>query len=120
MATIISLSTCRFSERMYEVATTGILSAGIAQRVWGQALARLSHWEEAERHLATSVQILLSGEILLEAACTQVVWGLLCRDHGERASAQEHFLEAAAQFEASGLRRELETVQSYLAQTGPS
>jgi tetratricopeptide (TPR) repeat protein len=94
----------------------GILSVGIAQRVWGQVLAHLSRWEEAEIHLVESWQTLLSGEILLEAARTQVVWGLLCRDRGDLVSAQEHFEQAAAQFEASGLTRELETVHRYLAQ----
>ena len=43
----------------------GILSAGLAHRVWGQALARLARWEEAEAHLAESWQTLLSGEVLL-------------------------------------------------------
>lgn len=94
----------------------GILSAGLAQRVWGQALARLARWEEAEAHLAESWRILLSGKNMLEAARTQVAWGLLCRDRGDRASAQGHLEQAAAQFEASGLIHELETVQSYLAQ----
>ena len=94
----------------------GILSAGIAQRVWGQALARLARWEEAERHLAVSWQTLLSGEILLEAARTQVAWGLLCRDRGDVASAQRHLEQAAAQFETSGLTNELETVHRSLAQ----
>ncbi len=94
----------------------GILSAGIAQRVWGQALARLARWEEAERHLAESWQTLLSGEILLEAARTQVAWGLLCRDRGDVASAQRHLEQAAAQFETSGLTNELETVHRSLAQ----
>ncbi len=98
----------------------GIVSAGLAQRVWGQALARLSRWEEAETHLKASVQTLLSGENLLEAARTQVAWGLLCRDRGDLTSAQGHFESAATQFEASGLTRELETVQSYLAQMGQS
>ena len=94
----------------------GVLSAGLAQRVWGQALARLGRFEEAEAHLAGSWQILLSGENLLEAARTQVAWGLLCRDRGELAAAREHFEQAAAQFEASELTSELETVQNYLAQ----
>ena len=98
----------------------GILSAGIAQRVWGQALARLARWEEAEMHLKASVQVLLSGELLLEAARSQVAWGLLCRDRGDTVSAQGHFEQAAAQFEASGLTRELETVHGYLAQMGQS
>jgi hypothetical protein len=97
----------------------GVLSAGIAQRVWGQALVQLARWDEAEAHLAASVQSLLSGENLLEAARTQVVWGLLCRDRGEPASAQGHLEQAATQFEASGLTRELEMVRHYLAQIGP-
>ena len=97
-----------------------ILSAGVAQRVWGRTLARLEQREEAEAHLAESWQILLSGEALLEAARTQVAWGLLCRDLGDAASAQEHLKLAAAQFETSGLTRELETVRSYLIQMGQS
>lgn len=97
----------------------GILSAGLAQRVWGQALARLARWEEAEAHLAESWQILLSGENLLEAARTQVAWGLLCRDRGDQASAQGHWEQAAAQFAASGLTRELEMVRTSLSQLGP-
>jgi hypothetical protein len=96
----------------------GILSAGLAQRVWGQALAKLARREEAEAHLSESWQILLSGENLLEAARTQVSWGLLCRDRGDQASAQEHFESAAAQFEASELTRELELVRHYLARIG--
>jgi transcriptional regulator with XRE-family HTH domain/tetratricopeptide (TPR) repeat protein len=98
------------------IAVGGTWSEGIAQRVWGQALACLSRWEEAETHLAKSWQTLLSGEIFLEVAHTQVAWGLLCRDYGDLASAQEHFKHAATQFEASGLTRERKTVESYLAQ----
>jgi tetratricopeptide (TPR) repeat protein/transcriptional regulator with XRE-family HTH domain len=97
----------------------GILSAGLVQRVWGQALARLARWEEAEAHLAESWQILLSGKNVLEAARTQVAWGLLCRDRGGTALAREHLLAAVAQFEASGVTNERKTVQSYLAPMGP-
>jgi hypothetical protein len=93
----------------------GILGEGLAERVCGQALARLSRWQEAEPHLAASVRTLLSGECRLEATRTQVVWGLLCRDHGHKASAQAHFEQASAQFEASGLTHEHETVRTYLA-----
>ncbi len=110
------------AERAVELARVvgSNLSEGLAHRVWGQALACLSRWEEAERHLKASVQVLLSGEVLLEAARSQVAWGLLCRDRGDPASAQEHFGQAIAQFEASGLTRELETVRRYLAQMGLS
>jgi hypothetical protein len=94
----------------------GILGEGLAERVRGEALARLSQWEEAEPHLAASVRTLLSGECRLEAARTQVVWGLLCREHGDRAAAQAHLEQACAQFEASGLGHEREVVQGYLSQ----
>ena len=67
-------------------------------------------------YLKASVQVLFSGEILLEAARSQVAWGLHCRDRGDQASALGLFERAAAQFEMSGLTGELETVQSYLAQ----
>jgi hypothetical protein len=80
-----------------------ILGAKEWPSVWSQALARLERWQEAERHLDASVQIPHSGEC-----------GLLYRDQGDRASAQAHFDQTCAQFEASGLRRERETVQRYL------
>ena len=86
----------------------------------GKALGRLGRCEEAEMHLKASVQVLLSGEILLEVARTRVAWGLLCRDRGDSTAARGHFEQAAAQFKASGLTGELETVQSYLAQMGQS
>ncbi|MBO0790680.1 MAG: AAA family ATPase [Ktedonobacteraceae bacterium] len=92
----------------------GLLSTGLAERVCAQALAQLSRWEEAKRHLAASVQILRSGEALLEVARTRVVWGLLCRDHHERAAAQAHLEQACVQFEASGLTHDRDTVQRSL------
>jgi hypothetical protein len=98
----------------------GILGEGMARRVCGQALARLARWEEAEPHLAASVQTLLSGECRLEPARTHAVWGLICRDHGDEVSAQVHFERACAQFETSGLTYEHETVLQYLAHTVPS
>ncbi len=106
------------AETTVELARTvgGNLSEGIAQRVWGQALASLSHVEEAETHLAASVQVLFSGEILLEAARTQVAWGLLCRDRGDLVAAHGHFESAIAQFEASGLIHDLERVRRYQSQ----
>lgn len=110
------------AEADVELATEvgGILSAGIAQRVWGQALARQARWDEAEMHLKASVQVLLTGELLLEAARTQVTWGLLCRDRGDTAEALGHLEQAAAQFEMAGLTKELETVHRSLAQMGQS
>jgi tetratricopeptide (TPR) repeat protein len=119
------LATGRTEEALAHVETTmklareevgGILSEGIAERVRGQALAHLSRWEEAQKHLASSVRLLLSGESLLEAAHTRVIWGLLCRDRYDHASARSHFEQAFVQFEASGLIRGCETVQRYLTE----
>jgi hypothetical protein len=56
------------------------------------------------------VQLLLSGEVLVEAARSQVAWGVVYRDRGDRASARDHFGSAAAQFEAWGLLRDLDAV----------
>ncbi len=92
-----------------------LLSEGIAERVRGQALARLLRWEEAEVHLAASVQLFLAGESVLEAARTHVVWGLLCCDQGDWGPARAHFEQASAQFEVSGLIHQREAVQRYLA-----
>jgi tetratricopeptide (TPR) repeat protein len=99
-------------------AVGGTLSEGLARRVWGQALARLARWEEAESHLRTSVHMLRTGEVLVEAARSQVAWGLLCRERGDAASAREHFGAAAGQFETWGLRHDLEAVHRYQAQVG--
>jgi tetratricopeptide (TPR) repeat protein len=95
----------------------GLYGEGLAQRVWGQALAEASppRWDEAEAHLSTSVQVLEAGEAFLEAARTHVVWGQSCRKRGDLLSALEHFEKAAAQFEASGLAHERERVRGYVA-----
>ena len=58
--------------------------------------------------------MLESGQNRLEAARTHRVWGLLCYDRGNLASAREHWQKAAALFEASGLTRELEEVSELL------
>lgn len=95
----------------------GIYGEGLAHRVWGQALAEgcPPNWDEAEAHLATSVQVLESGEAFLEAARTHVVWGQICRNRGDLLSALEHFGKAAAQFETSGLASERERVRGYMS-----
>ncbi len=95
----------------------GVYGEGLAHRVWGQALAEDSppRWEEAEIHLATSVQFLESGEVFLEAARTHVVWGQICRKRGDMDSALEHFGKAIVQFGDAGLAREREKVRGYMA-----
>lgn len=95
----------------------GVYGEGLAHRVWGQALAEDSppRWEEAEIHLATSVQFLESGEVFLEAARTHVVWGQICRKRGDMNPALEHFGKAVVWFEDAGLAHERERLRGYLA-----
>lgn len=91
-------------------AVGSIYSEGLAQRIWGQALARLgsASWDEAEEHFAASLSAFQAGEARLEAAQTQVAWGRALRERGNDAAAREHFEQAARQFEASGLTQKLD------------
>lgn len=82
---------------------------GTARRAWGLALAGLEppKWDEAEMQLATSLGLYESGQARLEVARTHLAWGIVCRDRGDLAAAREHWEQAAAQWEASGLADEL-------------
>ncbi len=105
------------AEAAIELARTevgGLLSEGMARQVCGLALVRLGRWEEAEAQLAASIETLLSWGSRLEAARTHVAWGWICYDRGDRTNAQAHFEQAAAQYDASGLTQDHETVQRYL------
>ncbi len=89
----------------------GILAQGIAQRAWGQARAQLSlrgDQADADAHLSSSLRAFELGNLRLEAARTHVAWGKILRQRGEWELARAHFEQAAAQFEASGLERELD------------
>lgn len=92
----------------------GLYGEGIAQRVWGQALAAFdpTQWSQAQTHLTASVQALEAGDARLEAARTHVVWGKLLRDRKDHATAREHFDKAMAQFEKSELAEELERTRN--------
>jgi predicted ATPase len=98
----------------------GILAEGMARRVRGKALAALTppRWDEAEADLAESLRLLESGQNRVEAARTYLAWGSVCRDRGDLAAAREHWEQAAAQFEASGLVQELERIRALLADLG--
>jgi tetratricopeptide (TPR) repeat protein len=88
----------------------GVFAQAFAHRVWAQALATLDppRWDEAETHLTTSLELFVSGEARLEAARTHVAWGQVLQARGDFDAAREHYQKAAAQFEATGLARELE------------
>jgi tetratricopeptide (TPR) repeat protein len=95
----------------------GIFGAGLAQRVWAQALAESGHdsQKEVDDHLATSLQLFEEGECVVEAARTHSAWGKFLREYGDKTIAREHFERAAVQFEASGLRQEWDEAQRMLA-----
>ncbi|MBI1802758.1 MAG: AAA family ATPase [Chloroflexi bacterium] len=95
----------------------GLYAGGLAQRVWGEALARLSPPRpvEAARHFAESLRQFEEGEARLEVARTHIAWGAL-----GRAAAREHWPKAAQQFEALGANRELEQIRNRLAELSPA
>ena len=106
------------AERAVRVAQSvgGIFAEGLAHRTWAEALAASEppNFDEAERHLAASLQAFEQGEARLEAARTHLAWGKLLHARGQQATAREHLEQAAAQFEVSGLEQELQTARSLL------
>ncbi len=92
-------------------------SAGVAYRVWGQALVNLDPpgWEEAEKQFAESIKVLEIGKNRLEAARTHLVWGKVCRDHGDTAAAHYHWELANRQFTESDSTQEIQKVQQLMA-----
>jgi tetratricopeptide (TPR) repeat protein len=96
----------------------GIYVQAMAQRVWGQALAAIqpARYADAERHLAASLHLFEIGEARLEAARTQMVWGKVLQESGNRDEARAHFVQAAAQFEKSGLAHELAEAQKIISE----
>ncbi len=96
--------------------TGGVFSGGIAERVWGQALATMNGPEDtqAEVHLEKSLKLFEEGEAVIEAARTRVAWGHVLQTRGQAAAARARLEKAAAQFEASGLANELEQTKSLI------
>jgi tetratricopeptide (TPR) repeat protein len=88
-------------------------SEGLAERVWGRALAEsLSpDWAGAEAHLAASLAAFEAGHAWLEAARTHLAWGQVLQARGQAEAAREHYEKAAAQFQASELTSALERTQ---------
>jgi tetratricopeptide (TPR) repeat protein len=97
--------------------TGAVWSAGVAYRVWGQALVNLNPpgWEAAEKHFAESISVLETGKNRLEAARTHLVWGNVCHDRGNTATALNHWEQANRQFTESNASREKQKVQDLMA-----
>jgi class 3 adenylate cyclase/tetratricopeptide (TPR) repeat protein len=107
------------AQKTLEVAqmTGAVWSAGVAYRVWGQALVNFDPpgWDEAEMHLAESLSVLETGENRLEAARTHVVYGKICHDRDNTAAALNHWEQANRQFTESNATREVQIVQNLMA-----
>lgn len=95
----------------------GWYAQGWAQRIWGEACLQMQppELEQAHAHFAASLAAYEACQAPLEAARTHLAWGKMLRARGDENSAREHFEIAAAQFEASGLARELQETHEQLS-----
>lgn len=98
-------------------AAGGLFSEGVAQRVWGQALAAVDRpgLTQAEEHFTASLELFEQASAAIEAARTHLLWGEVLLQRGERERAREHLEKAAAQFDASGTASELARTRSLIA-----
>ena len=92
-----------------------------AQRVWAQSMAlsvRVKNDDDANEvvkaHFAESLRLFEHGDARPEAARTRVAWGKFLEERGEAERARELYEQAVAQFEVSGLTRELEETRELL------
>jgi class 3 adenylate cyclase/tetratricopeptide (TPR) repeat protein len=95
-------------------ASSVISAEALAQRVWAEAIANQPNsWKEIESHFGDSVRLFESGECLVEAARTQVAWGLAGRLTGQP-DADDHLHKAAQMMESSAFEAELKRVRALL------
>jgi tetratricopeptide (TPR) repeat protein len=95
----------------------GPFGAGMAYRIWGQALASLvpPRWDDALLRFEESIKELEAGEVWLELSRTEVARGLVLRRQGHAggaSAARACFERAASRFEASGLTEEAEQARA--------
>ena len=97
--------------------TDNTQAEGYARQIWAQALAGLGprRREEAEAQFGESLRLFERGQGRLWLARAHTVWGGICRDFGDVAASREHWQEAAALWEASGVPWEMEKVNALLA-----
>lgn len=90
-------------------AVDGLFAAGVAHRVWGEALASgdRPQVERAEDQFATSLARFEAGHARLEAARTRVAWAVLRVRVGQAQAARELLEAACVQFELAQLVEEL-------------
>jgi tetratricopeptide (TPR) repeat protein len=100
----------------YAQAIDGKYAEGLAQRVQGLALAACNppRWEDAQAHMAASLQAFETGELLMEAVRIHQDWALICRDQHDLPQALFHLEQAAATFEVCGLLEERERIRKMI------
>lgn len=93
-----------------------VFAEAFAERVLAKAMAatRPAQYEAAERHLISSVNAFELGGCHVEAARTRYVWGLIAAARGRLGTARRQLQSSAAQFEAAGLKRELNETREIL------
>jgi len=98
-------------------ASGNLFGEGVAQCIWGQALAVLQPeaWDEADSHFALGVETLTAGECVVERARTHVAWGQVKLARRQGSAAREHFERAREVFEASGANAEALAVRRAIA-----
>jgi class 3 adenylate cyclase/tetratricopeptide (TPR) repeat protein len=112
----LDLALAQAREAVSMAQASGVISAeGLGHRVWAQTLARVdpSRWEDVDAHFASSVRLFESGECTVEAARTELAWGLACRESSHPA-ADDHLRRAAEWLESFGLQAELARVRELL------
>lgn len=93
----------------------GSYAMALAHRVCGYALAKQGQFDAAFEHWRECLRLFDEGDARLEAARTHFVWGKLLIERNDRESAKTHLEQAAAQFELSGLTRELNEARALLS-----
>lgn len=94
-------------QKAQTVATTSrsmglVLSTGLAERVWGAALRRLSDDPtESDQHFTASIAALQEGGSALDIAHTELWWARTCLERGENKAGQHHLALATQQFKAA-------------------
>lgn len=92
-----------------------VISHGIAERVWGYVLGRLGASDaELAAHFEESIRVFRVGENALDIAHSELWWGRVLCERGERDRASHHLLAAKEQYERSHAQVALRAAESLL------
>ncbi len=100
----------------YAQSVGGLYAEAAARPTWVQAVSVQNlNDSQVDEYLHASLNLSETCEARPEIARTHFVWGKILRERGEENAARDHFEKAKAQFEATGLARELDETRSVLA-----